>query len=162
MMVEVGANTTDISVVTKSVPFLTRSLDFGGLNVTKVLAKNLNIGLERAEQFKYDLGVSLENEAESEVPQSIIEAVSPILNEIKYMISLYESKHDSKIEKIVLSGGASLLNNFDKYLTKVLNLNVIIGDPWARISYPVDLKPVLKEIGPRFAAAIGLAMRGEN
>jgi type IV pilus assembly protein PilM len=78
------------------------------------------------------------------------------------MINLFESKNKEKIEKIVLSGGSALLPNFDKYLSKLLNINVVIGDPWSRISYPVDLKPLLKNIGPRFAVAVGLAMRGQE
>ena len=46
-----------------------------------------------------------------------------------------------------------------EYLSKIININVIIGDPWARVSYPVDLKPLLHEIGPRMSVAVGLAMR---
>ncbi|PJB15848.1 pilus assembly protein PilM, partial [Candidatus Falkowbacteria bacterium CG_4_9_14_3_um_filter_38_19] len=62
-------------------------------------------------------------------------------------------------DKVILSGGSALLPNLANYLSKILNLNVIIGDPWARVSYPTDLKPILDEIGPRLAVAIGLAMR---
>ncbi|RKX90927.1 MAG: pilus assembly protein PilM, partial [Spirochaetes bacterium] len=49
--------------------------------------------------------------------------------------------------------------NFPNYLGEALNMRVYLGDPWARVIYPEDLKPVLDEIGPRFAVAIGLAMR---
>jgi len=160
MIVEIGASTTDISVVSHSIPLLVRSLDSGGSAITKAVSKNLNIGLERAEQFKYDLGVSLPGENDTDIPKSILDALTPIINEIKYMISLYEGKHEDKVEKVILSGGSAMLPNFDKYLAKILNLNVVVGDPWARISYPVDLRPVLQEIGPRFAVAVGLAMRG--
>ena len=52
-----------------------------------------------------------------------------------------------------------MLPNLVGYLSKVLNIKVIIGDPWSRISYPVDLAPLLNEIGPRMSVAIGLAMR---
>ena len=38
-------------------------------------------------------------------------------------------------------------------------MRVILGDPWAHISYPADLKPVLQALGPKFSVAIGLAMR---
>jgi hypothetical protein len=40
-----------------------------------------------------------------------------------------------------------------------MNVNTYLGDPWARIVYPVDLRPILDEIGPRFGVAIGCAMR---
>ncbi len=34
-----------------------------------------------------------------------------------------------------------------------------VGDPWARVVYPLDLRPVLDQIGARFSVAVGLAMR---
>jgi hypothetical protein len=40
-----------------------------------------------------------------------------------------------------------------------LNINVYIGDPWARIITPEELRPLLDEIGPRLSVAVGLAMR---
>lgn len=158
MIVEIGSGTTDISIVSKSIPVLTRSIDVGGLTITKQVSKNLNISLERAEQFKYDLGVN--NRGDSVIPKAISQAIDPVVNEIKYVTSLFENKHKEKIEKIIISGGSAMLPNLTEYLSKVLDINVIIGDPWARISYPLDLEPVLKEIGPRMSVAIGLAMRG--
>ncbi len=159
MIVEMGANTTDISIVDYGIPILTRSIDVGGLTISKAISNNLNIGLERAEQFKYDLGISSIESRENVIPKTITETVSPIVNEIKYALNLFQNKNKKGVEKIVLSGGAALLINFANYLSKVLDMNVIIGNPWARISYPIDLKPLLDEIGPRLSIAVGLAMR---
>lgn len=159
MIVEMGANTTDISIVDQSVPILNRSIDIGGFTITRAISNNLNIGLERAEQFKYDMGISALNSREDVIPKTIIETISIIVNEIKYSLSLFQSKNNKKVEKIILSGGSAMLVNFAGYLSKVLNINVIVGNPWARISYPADLKLVLDEIGPRMSVAVGLAMR---
>ncbi|KKQ55012.1 MAG: hypothetical protein US74_C0045G0015, partial [Parcubacteria group bacterium GW2011_GWA2_38_13] len=41
----------------------------------------------------------------------------------------------------------------------ILNMRVYLGDPWARVIYPEELKPALAEVGPRFSVAIGLAMK---
>jgi type IV pilus assembly protein PilM len=159
MIVEVGMSTTDISVVSQSIPLLSRSIDVGGLTITKAISNNLGVGVERAEQFKYDLGITSIKSDEDIVPKTIVDTISPIINEIKYMMNLFENKNSGKVEKIILSGGSSLLPNFSNYLSKILNINVIIGDPWARISHPVDLKPILNELGPKLSVAIGLAMR---
>jgi type IV pilus assembly protein PilM len=162
LIAECGASTTDISVVSKSIPLLSRSLDVGGLTVVKALGKSLNVSTERAEQFVFDLGISTSSSETDIIPKTINEAVAPIVNEIKYIISLYESKNNDKVTKIMLSGGSAMLPGLEKYLAKLLNINTIIGDPWARISYPVDLEPALKEVGPRLAVAIGLAMKDEG
>ncbi len=159
MLIEIGTNTTDISIVEKSIPVLNRSLDVGGNTITNSIQNSLNIGFHRAEQFKYDLGISSADAADDIIPKTIIESLSPIVNEIKYTLNLFHSKSNQGVEKIVLSGGGALLINFSKYLSKLLNMNVIIGDPWSRVSYPVDLEPLLKEMGPRLSVAIGLALR---
>jgi hypothetical protein len=44
-------------------------------------------------------------------------------------------------------------------LAQELNIRTYIGDPWARVIYPQELRPLLDTIGPRFSLAIGLAMR---
>ena len=159
MLVEIGASTTDVSIVDNNIPMLNRSIDVGGTAITQAISKYLNIGLERAEQFKYDLGISLIESKEDKVPQSIIDAITPIVNELKYAANLYQTKNNKATEKIVLSGGSAMLPNLANYLTRTLDMKVIVGDPWARVSYPVDLKPLLNEIGPRMSIAIGLALR---
>ena len=75
------------------------------------------------------------------------------------MLDFFRSQNNGEVEKIILSGGGSLLLNLGDYLSKRLNIKVIIGDPWNRVNYPAELKPVLSEVGPRLAVAIGLAMR---
>lgn len=159
MIVEMGANTTDIAIVDKSIPMLSRSIDIGGFTITKAISSSLNIGIERAEQFKYDLGISSSGPDASIVPKTITETISPIINEIKYTLNLFQGQNNKQIEKVIFSGGSSLLIDFTSYLSKIIDKKVIIGDPWARVSYPVDLAPTLKEIGPRMSIAIGLAMR---
>lgn len=159
LILEIGSSTTDLCIVEKSMPVLTRSIDIGGLSITKAISNNLNISIERAEQFKLDMGVSLNGSSNDVIPKTIEESLSPIVNEIKYSLNIFETKNNTQIEKIILSGGSSLILNLPGYLTKILDRKVIIGNPWARISYPVELKPVLDEIGPRMAVAAGLALR---
>ncbi|NTU99469.1 type IV pilus assembly protein PilM, partial [Candidatus Falkowbacteria bacterium] len=151
MLVELGTSTTDITVVDKGIPVLSRSIDVGGLTITKAIGDNLGVGMERAEQFKYDIGVNALENNQDVVPKTILETINPVLNEVKYVMNMFESKNNKRVEKIVLSGGASLLASFSGHIAKTLDLNVIVGDPWNRLVYPIDLKPVLDEIGPRMS-----------
>jgi type IV pilus assembly protein PilM len=159
MLAEIGAVNTDIFIVKEGIPVLTRSLDIGGRTISKALAASLNISLERAEQFKRDMGIVGNQAAGDVIPKTIASATAPMIEEIKYLLNLYQNKNEDKVEKIILSGGSALLPNFTNYLSEKLNLNVIAGDPWARISYQPELKPILNEIGPGFAVAIGAALR---
>jgi len=159
MIVEIGANSTDLSIVKESIPVLNRSLAVCGSTVTKVLGEKLGLSYAQAEQFKFDMSVALGTDTAEELPKLIAATLEPIVTEIKYMLDFFHTQNSDSIEKIILSGGSSLLLNLSEYFSKRLNIKVIIGDPWNRINYPAELKPVLSEAGPRLAVAIGLAMR---
>ena len=159
MIVEIGANSTDLSIVRESIPVLNRSLAVCGSTVTKALAEKLGLSFVQAEQFKFDLSVTLNNDSHEELPRLVAGALEPVVTEIQYMLDFFRSQNNGEVEKIILSGGGSLLLNLGDYLSKRLNIKVIIGDPWNRVNYPAELKPVLSEVGPRLAVAIGLAMR---
>ena len=158
MLIDIGASTSSIIMVDRGVPALTRSIEMGGLTLTKAVSASLNVNLERAEQFKQDLTLDGET-AENSLPQTVEKSLGPILNEIKYTLNLYQETNGKKVEKIILTGGGSLLGHLTGYLSRTLNLNTYIGDPWARTIYPTDLKPILDRLGSRFAVAVGLAMR---
>ncbi|MBI4272812.1 type IV pilus assembly protein PilM [Candidatus Uhrbacteria bacterium] len=168
MIVEIGANLTDIIVVEGGVPFLGRSIETGGAAMTRAIVSSLGISDKRAEQLKRDIGIVAFDEASggAGVPAILKESLEPIVHEIRYTIDLYKShpvtptgKGTGSLEKIILTGGASLLPGLSDYLAKELDIRVILGDPWATIQYPSDLRPVLSSLGPKFSVALGLALR---
>jgi len=159
MIVDIGSIVTNISTVVGGIPILNRSIDVGGLTITKAISNSLNVTLNRAEQFKYDIGMNPDRSGQGSVPKTIESTLTPLVDEIKYSLNLYHNQGQKNIEKIILTGGSSLLLNLPEYLSKTLDLKVFRGDPWARIIYPEELKSVLDEIGPRYSVAIGLAMR---
>jgi len=155
MILDTSAVTTDIIIIKKRIPIFNRSIDVGGVTVTRAIANSLGIDFERAEQFKRDIGMR----GSSKIPQVIEQAFRPIVDEIRYSIEHFQNQYRENVEKIVLSGGSVYLPNLPEYFSNALNLKVIIGDPWAKISYPAEIRPALEEIAPRFAVAIGLALR---
>jgi type IV pilus assembly protein PilM len=159
MIVQLGSTTTNIFVVDKSVPVINRSIAVGGINITQAIAAHLNMNVAQAEQFKYDLMHKSDAAEGAKLPAMIVESLSPIINEIKYILEVFGSKDNRRVEKIILTGGGALLPGLTNHLAEMFNLNTIVGDPWFRVAYPFELKPILEKIGPRLAVAIGLAMR---
>lgn len=160
MIVDIGSITTDICIIEKGVPVLNRSIDLGGLSISKSIAQSLNISLERAEQFKRDFGVSIgDTDQPQGINKNIATSLSPIINEIKYVFDLYQGQDRRPVEKIILSGGSASLPNLSGYFEDLFAKPTIIGNPWDKIIYDSGLKAVLDEVGSRMAVAIGLAMR---
>lgn len=158
MIVDMGAIATNIAIIVSNVPLLNRSIDVGGETITKAIASALNIDQNRAEQFKRDFGLTT-SAGSAQIPRTIEFVISSVITEIRYVLNLYQSQGERPIDKIVLAGGSAFLPHFPEYLEKLLNFKVVIGNPWARIAYPVELQPALEEIGPRMAVAAGLALR---
>ncbi len=161
MIVDMGAERTNIAVVDKGVPYLTRGIKSGGNAVTQALADSMGVSFEEAEAMKRDLAYK----SSEGLPAPLEAAIKPILHEIKYALQLYADQefHDNvSVEKIIMTGGTSHVPGLIPYLTHALNVNVYHGDPWARVATMPEARPVLDEVGPRLAVAIGLAMRGKD
>jgi len=155
MIVDFSAVSTDIIVVEKTIPIFNRSIDVGGVALTRALAESLHLDFQKAEQFKRDLGVV----GETEIPSAIRATLQSIVEEIRYSINIFKSQNNKNIEKIILSGGSAYLNKISEFFSQELATKVIVSNPWKRIAYPADLEPALVEVAPRFSVAIGLALR---
>ncbi|MFZ2682010.1 MAG: type IV pilus assembly protein PilM [Patescibacteria group bacterium] len=161
MIVDMGANRTNIAVVDKGVPYLTRGIKTGGNAITQALAASMGVSFEEAEAMKLDLSFS----ANQTLPAPLEQAIKPMLHELQYALQLYAEQefHDnSTVEKIIITGGSSHVPGLVPYLTAALNVNVYHGDPWARVATVPEARPVLDEVGPRLAVAIGLAMHDHD
>jgi type IV pilus assembly protein PilM len=163
IVVDIGAANTDISIVDNSVPFIERTVNLGGFAITQLMAKSLGVSLDQAEQFKRDLVNYPASLPQGKLLPPVIEqAIRPIVNEVKYLIEFFNKQpgqESKRVQKIILSGGTAKLFNFPAYFTEIFNIRTFLGDPWARVIYPDNLKPVLDQVGTRLAVAIGLAMR---
>ncbi len=83
-----------------------------------------------------------------------------ITQEIKKVILNYQKKTGSNVSEAVITGGGVLFKNIIPHLSEELTLNVTIADPFQKVLNPVYLDEPLKEAGPEFAVAVGLALRG--
>lgn len=161
MIVDMGAKSTNLSIIERGVPVVNRGVNFGGIRVTQKMAERMALSLPQVEQWKRDMGLAVEKTTLSPAVQEILD---DLLHEIKYLFQLYRSQistyeEGGSIEKLVLAGGSAFIPGLANYLAEQLNVPVHLGDPWARIIYPEDLSSVLAELGPSMAVSLGLAMR---
>ena len=163
MVIDIGAARTNITIVEKGVPFLNRSIASGGIAITQTISKTLGIPYEQAESMKRDIRSMQAFSPAGDISPILATLLKPITDEMRYSFNLYQGQTEDgqqkRIDKIILCGGSALLPKLPEFITSLMNVNAYLGDPWARVVYPLDLRPVLDEIGPRFAVSIGCAMR---
>lgn len=161
MIIDMGAVRTNIIVVQNGIPFLSRSLSLGGFTLSRAMAETMRIPVAQAEQMKIDAQAVAEIMPDIGLPKMFDSALTMLLNEIRYSSNLYAGQNETprQIEKIVLTGGAALFPRLPEAIGSTIGIKTYVGDPWARVVYPLDLRPVLDQIGARYAVAVGLAMR---
>ena len=82
-----------------------------------------------------------------------------ILSEVKRAKDNYEKNYSGKIERIILSGGGANLLGIQEYVADQFRLPTIKADPFNKVTYPPEVEPLVKEIGPTFAVALGLGIK---
>jgi type IV pilus assembly protein PilM len=168
MIIDIGSLRTSVLVVVGGIPYLSRSIDVGGAKFTQAAAASLGVPEDQAEAMKNDFQ-AISGLAPSSIPAAFEPIANLIVTEVSFSLKLFaglgaengQIKEDAAkiVDKVILTGGGSLLPNLDAYLAQKLNLRVFRGDPWARILYPDPVRPLLDQIGPRFSVAVGLASR---
>jgi type IV pilus assembly protein PilM len=164
MLVDMGSSRTNISIVENGIPVLSRSIVVGGTNLTEKLAGILGMEPAEAEQMKRDFR-SFGDRGATGMPKSVEDIMQPIIHDIDYLFRQYNDDQRSRggagIEKVVFSGGSSVIPYFVEYIRNLLAVNAYVGDPFARVAFPAELAPVIDDIGPRFGVSIGLALKDE-
>jgi type IV pilus assembly protein PilM len=159
LMVDFGATSTKMALLDKGIVRANHSIEKGMQNVTLALSESLGIGFERAEILKREVGLSSRAEH-----QETMKVMGPLIDykliEVERFVVGYTRKHKGSVSKIFLAGGGALLPGLSDYMVKKFGVEVLISSPFARLEYPAFFQPVLKEIGPSFSVAVGLALRG--
>jgi len=155
LLVDSGARSTNISIVDGGFIRLTQNLEIAGVEITQTIAERLKIDIREAERIKKDKEAIRKHNLEP-VIQPVLDSMILKINQI---IRRYQAKSNRRIEKCILVGGAIELINWQERFANKLNLDISVGNPFARVVYPEIINPILKEIAPALAVAVGLAMR---
>ena len=138
MLLDVGHKSTDLVVVYNGMPRLTRSIPTGMEAIMRAAVQNLNIDEKQAEQFVLKFGLS-KDKLEGQVYGAIINTIELLTNEIDKSIKFFQTRYTSaKLERIVVTGGGSVLPEFPLFLANKFMLNVEIGNAWRNVQFAAD------------------------
>ena len=159
MILDLGASSTDLVITVAGVPRLTRAIPVGAQAIIRAATQSLGVDAAQAEQFVYKFGLG-KDKLEGQVYNAIIGTVDGLINEIEKSISFFQGRYPTlKIERIVVTGGASSLPEFPLYIANKFGLNVEIGNAWRNVSFPPARQNELLTVSNHFAVAVGLAER---
>lgn len=158
ILIDLGATSSNISVINDGFIQFSHNFNVSGAIISRTLATALGIEKSRAEEIKTNQGL-FGKEGEKELSKIITPLVDILLNETEKMINLYSRKSGKPIKKIIISGGSANMKGLLEKFSEYFKIETKIGNPFLHINHPALLEETLKEIGPSFAIAVGLAMR---
>lgn len=159
MVLDVGARSTDLVIIVNGAPRLTRSIPVGAESIIRSAVAGLSVDSAQAMQFVYKFGLN-KDKLEGRVYNSIIGVVDSLVAEIDKSIKFFQSRYPQlKLERVIVTGGASTLPDFPLYIANKFSVNVEIGNAWRNVSFPMAQQNELLSVSNHFAVACGLAER---
>jgi type IV pilus assembly protein PilM len=160
VLLNAGASAININILTGDQSTFTRDISIGGNSYTEAVQKELNLPFEQAEQLKR--GQPVEGVNPEDVTPVLHAMTENVLLEIQKTFDFFKATAASdRIDRIVLSGGASRVDGFEAALQERFNTSVEVFDPFKKISFePAKLGVTDPDgLNPTAAVAVGLALR---
>lgn len=161
LVIDIGSQSTDLVITLGGMPHLTRSIPTGVDAIVRSAMQNLNIDEKQAAQFVFKFGMS-KDKLEGQVYQAISTTVDSLIHEIDKSIKYFQTRYTgAKLDRMIVSGGASVIPELPLYFANKSGLNVEIGNSWRNVAFERDRQNELLAISSQFAVAVGLAERHE-
>jgi type IV pilus assembly protein PilM len=158
MILDMGAASTKLYIVERGAVRVSHTINRGSQDVTTSLSTSLAVPIDKAEIIKRTIGFD-KDPANKNIADSISLSLSLIFSEGRRVALNYQAKYNKSIEKVLLVGGGAAMKGFSELAQKNLEMPVVLGDPFSKVEAPAFLTPILKQNGPEFAVALGVAIR---
>lgn len=157
LIVHLGASSSSIAVISRGMPVLIHSIDVGGNSLSRSLSLELSLDQVQAEEYKRSYGLDM-NQLEGKVAANLKPLIDRLMSEVRKAMQYYNnSARNNQINRVILSGGTSLLPGFVAYAAQLLEVEVVLGNAFAGIEAGKDV--VIPNDTVSFSTAVGLAMR---
>jgi type IV pilus assembly protein PilM len=159
VLLNAGASAININILQGEQSMFTRDISMGGNAYTEAVQKELDLPHESAEQLKKGIPV---DGASFEEAQPVLRAVTEnVLLEVQKTFDFFKATASSdRIDRIMLSGGASRVDGFRDMLNERFGATVEEFDPFRTIAWdPKSLGREAVDHASTAAVAVGLALR---
>jgi type IV pilus assembly protein PilM len=161
LIVNFGARSTNIAVARKGLLSFSRSIPTAGEAFTRAVAQTLGVEEQQAEEYKRTYGLSTQ-QLEGKIRMALDPVFRMVSEEMKKAIHFYQSEEGGDTPRsAVLSGGTAGMPEVASTLTKLLGLEVVVGNPFSKIEVSPEAVQSLSGYAPLYSIAVGLALREE-
>jgi len=153
-LLDMGESVSNLTIFIDKLPRFTRDIFIGGRDFTKSISNALGISFQDAEKLKRGPGKKKEE---------VIKACeSPLMNmtqELRLSIDYFATENNREIQRLLLTGGTSLLDGIVSGFEKNLEIKVNLWNPLASVEIKEDTeKGEIEKISLKLGVALGLAL----
>lgn len=160
LLVDLGARSTDLAVARDGSLAFSRSIATAGEAFTRAVSQALGVDTAQAEEYKRTYGLA-EDKLEGKVKKALDPIFTTVADEMKKAIHFYQSEEGrDSLRSAILTGGTAAMPNVASTLTKLLGLEVVVGNPFSKVNVDPRAAKSLAGFAPLYSIAVGLAMRG--
>jgi type IV pilus assembly protein PilM len=160
VLLNAGASAVNINILSGDQSLFTRDVSIGGNAYTEAVQKELNLAFDIAEQLKK--GNPVDGVAFEDALPVLHAMTENVLLEIQKTFDFFKATASSdRIDRVLLSGGASRVDGFAHALQERFGAPVEAFDPFKKIGFePLKLGVVdAPSVVTTAAVAVGLALR---
>ncbi|MEK7531734.1 MAG: pilus assembly protein PilM [Patescibacteria group bacterium] len=157
MIFDFGASSTKLYIVEHGIVRDSHIINRGSQDITRSLSNALQVSIPKAEELKRSVGISLDPSNRA-VNETITLLLDYIFSEANRVLLAFEKKFNKTVGKVLLTGGGIAMKGFSKTTALHFQNEIEIADPFAKVVAPAFLGNVLKEVGPEFSVALGVAL----
>jgi len=158
IILDLGATRSAIIIYDQGGIRFSTSLNFSGEMINVALSQQIKIDYQKIEQLKIKTGLNYTKEFPNYL--KIVDGlIGKLTDDINKVLNYYQNHYPNTqtIEKIVLCGGLSTMDNLRETLIRRLKIYCEFANPWKNIA--IKDHPLDKKSGLTMVSAIGLAMR---
>ena len=162
-LINIGAQVVNINVVAGGGPVFTRDVTSGGNQYTAEIQRALSVSFEEAEKIK--IGDPGDQNSREVIPQEVEDAMrsvtDTVVGEITRSLDFFTATaSDSRIQRLVLTGGSSRVSGIDVAFRERTGLPVEFMNPLSKMLPSKRFDPgYLEQVGPALSVGVGLALR---
>jgi cell division protein FtsA len=157
MIFDMGAGATKLYIIEEGIVHTSHIINRGSQDITSALSQAFSISMTDAEKLKREQGLLPADGKNVVETTSII--LSYIFAEANRVLVNYQRKSGKVVRRVILTGGGSVLKGILPFAQNNMESQVELSEPFSNVEAPAFLQNVLKDAGPQFAVAIGLAIR---
>ncbi len=165
-IIDLGAATSKLYLVELGIILASHVVPSGSQDITRSLASSSHMSIAKAEEIKRQAGIlsGSQNDDATRVSHAATLTMEQIFVEARRVLMGFQKKYNKVITKVILTGGGATLKGLPEFARQQLELEIEIANPFSLVQAPAFMEETLRQAGPEFCTAIGLALRqlGEN